>query len=197
VSANSGGNFTTRLAHVTFDAPSLQATDVVGRRLGAQYTNAQLSGAAAGPIVLDRLFYNLAFSGGAPHERPAIVVDERPVRAPARGRRTGFRLASALSAREQRHSAVHLHRASRSTHRQRLAPRPIRLESVAGPRRQPAHVSSTQPVWRIVPRRHGRSGTWRRPHHEGRRRHGDVLVVSLRELPERPARWRACELDDE
>jgi len=64
VSANSGGNFTTRLAHVTFDAPSLQATDVVGRRLGAQYTNAQLSGAAAGPIVLDKLFYNLAFQAG-------------------------------------------------------------------------------------------------------------------------------------
>jgi hypothetical protein len=64
VSANSGGNFSTRLAHVTFDAPSLQATDVVGRRLGAQYTNAQVSGAAAGPIVLDKLFYNLAFQAG-------------------------------------------------------------------------------------------------------------------------------------
>src|SRR5690242_8571577 len=45
VTANAGGNFYTRLAHVTFDAPSLQATDVVGRQLGAQYTNAQFSGA--------------------------------------------------------------------------------------------------------------------------------------------------------
>jgi hypothetical protein len=64
VTANSGGNFYTRLAHVTFDAPSLQATDVVGRRLGAQYTNAQFSGAALGPIVLDKLFYNLSFQLG-------------------------------------------------------------------------------------------------------------------------------------
>src|SRR4029077_3165093 len=39
VSANSGGNFTTRLAHVTLDAPSLQSTDIVGQRLGAKYTN--------------------------------------------------------------------------------------------------------------------------------------------------------------
>src|SRR5262245_8710661 len=60
VIAGSGGNFSARLAHVTFDAPSLQATDAVGRRLGAQYTNAQLSGAASGPIVFDKLFYNVA-----------------------------------------------------------------------------------------------------------------------------------------
>src|SRR5690348_14642554 len=60
ISANSGGNFSQRLAHVTFDNRDLQTTDVVGRELGAQYTNTQISGAASGPIVFDRLFYNFA-----------------------------------------------------------------------------------------------------------------------------------------
>ena len=64
ITAGSGGNFSTRLLHATLDAPSLQTTDAVGRRLGAQYTNAQLSGAASGPIVFDKLFYNVAVQAG-------------------------------------------------------------------------------------------------------------------------------------
>ena len=64
ISANSGGNFSTRLVHATLDSRSLQATDAVGRKLGAPYNNAQFSGAASGPIVLDRVFYNLAAQVG-------------------------------------------------------------------------------------------------------------------------------------
>ena len=64
ISANSGGNFSQRLAHVTFDSRSLQATDAVGRELGAPYNNAQISGAASGPIVLDKVFYNVAAQMG-------------------------------------------------------------------------------------------------------------------------------------
>ncbi|HEV8217088.1 MAG TPA: TonB-dependent receptor, partial [Gemmatimonadaceae bacterium] len=60
ISANSGGNFSQRLAHLTFDSRSLQATDAVGRELGAPYNNTQISGAASGPIVFDKVFYNLA-----------------------------------------------------------------------------------------------------------------------------------------
>ena len=60
----SGGNFATRLLHVSFDGPSLQATDRVGRRMGQEYTNAQLSGAAAGALVLDKVFYNFSFQAG-------------------------------------------------------------------------------------------------------------------------------------
>jgi len=64
ISANAGGNFSQRLAHVTFDSRSLQATDAVGRELGAPYNNTQLSGAASGPIVLDKVFYNVAAQMG-------------------------------------------------------------------------------------------------------------------------------------
>ena len=47
---NSGTNYATRSLHQTVDAPSLQYTDAVGRALGQQFTNLQLSGNAAGPI---------------------------------------------------------------------------------------------------------------------------------------------------
>jgi hypothetical protein len=59
-----GSNFSQRLAHVTFDGPDLQFTDHVGQQLGQQYSNVQLSGNLTGPIVLDRLFYNVSFQGG-------------------------------------------------------------------------------------------------------------------------------------
>ena len=59
-----GGNFRSRLVHATLDGPGLQMTDHTGRQLGQQYTNLQLSGNAVGPIVLDRLFYNVSVQGG-------------------------------------------------------------------------------------------------------------------------------------
>lgn len=64
ITTNSGGNFHGRLLHVTLDAPSLQWTDAVGRRTGQQYTNAQVSGTAAGPIVWNRVFYNVSAQVG-------------------------------------------------------------------------------------------------------------------------------------
>jgi hypothetical protein len=64
LNVGSGSNFSERMLHVTLDAPSLQATDAVGRSLGAPYTNTQLSGVAAGPIIFDQLFYNLAAQVG-------------------------------------------------------------------------------------------------------------------------------------
>jgi len=78
VSVGPGGNFSQRLAHVTFDAPSLQATDAVGRSLGAPYTNAQLSGAASGPIVFDRLFYNFAVQAGRKSSDLQSLVTSNP-----------------------------------------------------------------------------------------------------------------------
>lgn len=64
IAAFSGGNFHERVAHMTLDAPSLQVTDAVGRRLGTEYSNLQLSGTVSGPIMFDKLFYSVAAQGG-------------------------------------------------------------------------------------------------------------------------------------
>ena len=37
-------------------SPTLQYTDAIGRSLGQQFTNLQLSGSAAGPIQFDKAF---------------------------------------------------------------------------------------------------------------------------------------------
>ncbi|HEY2162623.1 MAG TPA: hypothetical protein VGH04_01475, partial [Gemmatimonadaceae bacterium] len=60
----SGGTFVNQIVHATLDAPTFQATDAIGRRLGQEYTNAILSGGFSGPIVFDRLFYNVSLQGG-------------------------------------------------------------------------------------------------------------------------------------
>ena len=59
-----GNNFVNQIVHATFDSPGLQTTDRIGQRLGQQYTNAVLSGGFSGPIVFDRVFYNVALQGG-------------------------------------------------------------------------------------------------------------------------------------
>jgi hypothetical protein len=61
---NSGTNYQTRSLHQTVDAPSLQYTDPVGRQLGQQFTNLQLSGNASGPISLDKAFYSFSWQLG-------------------------------------------------------------------------------------------------------------------------------------
>ena len=61
---NSGTNYVTRSLHQTVDSPTLQYTDAVGRALGNQFTNLQLSGSAAGPFVLDKAFYATSWQLG-------------------------------------------------------------------------------------------------------------------------------------
>jgi hypothetical protein len=61
---NSGTNYTTRSIHQTVDAPTLQYTDAVGRALGQQFTNLQLSGNVSGPITLDKAFYAVSWQLG-------------------------------------------------------------------------------------------------------------------------------------
>ncbi len=64
VTQASGNNFVNQIVHATFDAPGLQATDRVGRQLGQQYMNTVLSGGFSGPIIFDRVFYNVSLQGG-------------------------------------------------------------------------------------------------------------------------------------
>src|SRR5262249_16695765 len=56
----------------------LQATDAVGRSLGAPYRNTQVSGAASGPIVFDKLFYNVAVQGGRKSSDLQSLVTSNP-----------------------------------------------------------------------------------------------------------------------
>ena len=60
----SGSNYVTRSLHQTVDAPGLQYTDAVGRSLGQQFTNLQLSGNASGPFKLDKAFYSFSWQLG-------------------------------------------------------------------------------------------------------------------------------------
>jgi hypothetical protein len=59
-----GSNYEQRTLHATVDAPSLQYTDAIGRQLGQQYSNLQISGNASGPIRLDKAFYALSYQFG-------------------------------------------------------------------------------------------------------------------------------------
>jgi carboxypeptidase family protein len=61
---NSGSNYRTRSIHQTVDAPGLQYTDAVGQQLGNRFTNLQFSGAASGPITLDKAFYSFSWQLG-------------------------------------------------------------------------------------------------------------------------------------
>jgi hypothetical protein len=60
----SGTNYVVRSLHTTVDAPTLQYTDAIGRSLGQQFTNLQLSGLMSGPISLDKAFYALSYQLG-------------------------------------------------------------------------------------------------------------------------------------
>jgi hypothetical protein len=60
----SGSNFRSRTMSLNLDAPSLQFTDAAARALGQEYSNASLGGLVAGPVILDKAFYNLSYQLG-------------------------------------------------------------------------------------------------------------------------------------
>ena len=55
-----GSNFRGGQAVAIVEDPALQWTDAAGARLGQQYRNVQVSASRTGPIVRDRLFYNVS-----------------------------------------------------------------------------------------------------------------------------------------
>ena len=59
-----GSNFITRGMSLNLDAPALQWTDRAAQALGQQYSNVSLGGIAAGPLVIDKAFYNIAYQFG-------------------------------------------------------------------------------------------------------------------------------------
>jgi Carboxypeptidase regulatory-like domain len=59
-----GSNFRSRTMSLNLDAPALQYTDAAARALGQEFNNASLGGLVAGPIVIDKAFYNLSYQLG-------------------------------------------------------------------------------------------------------------------------------------
>jgi hypothetical protein len=59
-----GSNFIRRSNSLNLDAPRLQWTDPTARALGQQYTNVSLGGSLAGPLVMDKAFYNVSYQLG-------------------------------------------------------------------------------------------------------------------------------------
>ena len=60
----SGSNFRSRSMSLNLDAPALQYTDAGANALGQEFSNASLGGAVAGPLVVDKAFYNLSYQLG-------------------------------------------------------------------------------------------------------------------------------------
>ena len=64
INSGSGSNFIRRSQSLNFDSPSLQWTDPTQRALGQTYTNLSLGGSLAGPIVMDKAYYNVSYQLG-------------------------------------------------------------------------------------------------------------------------------------
>ncbi len=60
----SGSNFRSRTMSLNLDSPTLQFTDAAARALGQEYSNASVGGLVAGPLVLDKAFYNFSYQLG-------------------------------------------------------------------------------------------------------------------------------------
>ena len=185
-----GSNFSQRLAHVTFDAPSLQFTDHVGRQLGQQYTNVQLSGNATGPIVLDRVFYNVSFQGGRRSSDLASLLTSDPSTLLRLGlsQDSVWQVMTAAQAR-----GIPVSSGGIPDHRQTENGSVLaRLDWTPTDAAQGSlHVAPHQPIARFIRRSDRASRPRRRPESKRRRRHRRILRVVPLDGPERPAVRRA------
>lgn len=59
-----GSNFTFGNLTVQYDDPLFQLTDQAARQLGQRFRNVQVSAARTGPLIFDKLFYDVAVQGG-------------------------------------------------------------------------------------------------------------------------------------
>ena len=57
----------------------MQYTDAIGRSLGQQFTNLQLSGTAAGPIQLDKAFYSFSWQLGRRSSNLSDLLNADPL----------------------------------------------------------------------------------------------------------------------
>ena len=61
---SSGSNFSSRTMSLNLDAPALQFTDAAARALGQEFNNTSIGGLFAGPLVIDKAFYNFSYQLG-------------------------------------------------------------------------------------------------------------------------------------
>ena len=80
-----GTNYITRTGSLFGTAPQVQWTDRAGRALGQQQTNLSLGGSASGPIVFDRMFYNVAYQLGRSANDLYTLLDANPAGLQATG----------------------------------------------------------------------------------------------------------------
>lgn len=64
IQSGGGSNFRRRGMSAVLNSPGLQWTDPAARALGTEFTNVSLGGMAAGPIVLNKAFYNVSYQLG-------------------------------------------------------------------------------------------------------------------------------------
>jgi hypothetical protein len=64
IRSGSGSNYIRRTMSFDVDAPPLQWTDPTATALGQKYTDLSLGGSASGPIIFDKLFYNMSYQLG-------------------------------------------------------------------------------------------------------------------------------------
>ena len=70
-----GTNIDTKRASASFDSPMLQASDPIAARAGQKFTNIIASGASAGPISLDKYFFNLGYQASRRTADVATLLD--------------------------------------------------------------------------------------------------------------------------
>lgn len=74
-----GFDFILRHAHLTLDAPFLQATDPVARGYGQRFTTVDAGVGGSGSLIDGRLYYNLAAQGSRRTSTPVSLLDASPV----------------------------------------------------------------------------------------------------------------------
>ena len=73
-----GSNFSRRLVTNVNIAPPLEWADAAAAAQGEKYTNMRLGGNAAGPIALDKLFYNTSYNVGRMFKDVRTLLDTDP-----------------------------------------------------------------------------------------------------------------------
>src|SRR4051812_14255610 len=74
-----GANFSRRSITTTAIAPPLEWASPIANAQGQKYTNARVGGNAAGPIVQDRAFYNLAYNVGRQSNDLQTLLNTTPL----------------------------------------------------------------------------------------------------------------------